>query len=189
MQGKPTLSKSHVVDSDTGKEVPSTVRTSSGTFLVRSQDEVVKRLEDRIAKYTAIPAENGEGLQILRYQDGEKYEPHFDYFHDNLNTANGGQRIATMLMYLSDVEAGGETIFPAAEDGKPAAGQAQFSRSECARDVSLLVHPKKGDAILFYSLRPDGQLDPTSLHGGCPVVAGEKWSATKWMRVGAYNES
>jgi hypothetical protein len=45
-------------------------------------------------------AEHGEGLQVLHYEAGQKYEPHFDYFHDDFNTKNGGQRIATLLMYL-----------------------------------------------------------------------------------------
>lgn len=44
--------------------------------------------------------EHGEGLQILHYEVGQKYEPHFDYFADEFNTKNGGQRIATVLMYL-----------------------------------------------------------------------------------------
>jgi prolyl 4-hydroxylase len=60
-------------------------------------------------------AENGESIQILHYQNGEKYEPHFDYFHDKKNQVLGGHRIATVLMYLSHVEKGGETIFPNAE--------------------------------------------------------------------------
>ena len=59
-----------------------------------------------------IPAQNGEGLQVLHYQVSEKYEPHWDYFHDTENVKNGGQRVATMLMYLTDVEEGGETVFP-----------------------------------------------------------------------------
>jgi hypothetical protein len=54
-------------------------------------------------------------MQILHYENGEKYEPHFDYFHDKVNQVLGGHRIATVLMYLSDVEKGGETIFPDAE--------------------------------------------------------------------------
>lgn len=60
-------------------------------------------------------SENGESIQILHYQNGEKYEPHFDYFHDKNNQALGGHRIATVLMYLSNVGKGGETIFPNAE--------------------------------------------------------------------------
>jgi prolyl 4-hydroxylase len=51
----------------------------------------------------------------LRYKHGEKYEPHYDYFSDNVNTARGGHRYATVLLYLTDVAAGGETVFPLAE--------------------------------------------------------------------------
>lgn len=47
-----------------------------------------------------LNAEQGEGLQVLQYRESEKYEAHYDYFHDAFNTKNGGQRIATVLMYL-----------------------------------------------------------------------------------------
>lgn len=60
-------------------------------------------------------SENGEDMQVLRYENGQKYDPHFDYFTDLVNVARGGHRIATVLMYLSDVEKGGETVFPSAE--------------------------------------------------------------------------
>ena len=64
-----------------------------------------------------IPEENQEGFQILHYIDGQKYEPHHDYFHDKVNQSpsHGGQRVATMLMYLTTVEEGGETVFPQAD--------------------------------------------------------------------------
>lgn len=54
-------------------------------------------------------------MQVLRYEHGQKYEPHYDYFSDKVNIARGGHRIATVLMYLSDVGKGGETVFPVAE--------------------------------------------------------------------------
>ncbi|KAE8667959.1 Prolyl 4-hydroxylase 2 [Hibiscus syriacus] len=59
--------------------------------------------------------ENGEGIQVLRYEHGQKYEPHYDYFVDKVNIARGGHRIATVLMYLTNVTKGGETVFPEAE--------------------------------------------------------------------------
>lgn len=59
--------------------------------------------------------ENGEDIQVLRYEHGQKYDPHYDYFTDKVNIARGGHRIATVLMYLTDVVKGGETVFPAAE--------------------------------------------------------------------------
>ncbi|XP_058090880.1 probable prolyl 4-hydroxylase 3 isoform X2 [Magnolia sinica] len=181
---KPHMAKSTVVDSTTGRSKDSRVRTSSGMFLRRGQDKIIRTIEKRIADFTFIPVEHGEGLQILHYEVGQKYEPHYDYFLDEFNTKNGGQRIATVLMYLSDVEDGGETVFPSAK--------ANFSSvrwwnelSECGKK-GLSVKPRMGDALLFWSMRPDASLDPTSLHGGCPVISGNKWSSTKWMHVGEY---
>ena len=51
-------------------------------------------------------------MQILHYENGQKYEPHFDFFHDQVNQRLGGHRIATVLMYLSNVKKGGENVFP-----------------------------------------------------------------------------
>ncbi|KAL7086058.1 hypothetical protein ACP275_14G315800 [Erythranthe tilingii] len=181
---RPHMVKSTVVDSKTGKSKDSRVRTSSGMFLRRGRDKVIKDIEKRIADYTFIPADHGEGLQVLHYEVGQKYEPHYDYFLDDFNTKNGGQRIATVLMYLSDVEEGGETIFPAAK-GNFSSVPGWNEKSECAKR-GLAVKPKMGDALLFWSMRPDATLDPTSLHGGCPVIVGNKWSSTKWMHVGEY---
>ncbi|XP_047317594.1 probable prolyl 4-hydroxylase 10 [Impatiens glandulifera] len=178
---KPNMEKSSVVDNETGKSKDSRVRTSSGTFLPRGVDKVISKIEKRIADYTFIPAEFGEGLQVLHYEVGQKYEPHFDYFLDEFNTKNGGQRVATLLMYLSDVEEGGETVFPNAK-GNHSAVPWWNELSECGK-TGLSVKPKMGDALFFWSLKPDATLDPSSLHGGCPVIVGNKWSSTKWMRV------
>lgn len=169
---KPHMKKSSVVDSKTGQSKDSRVRTSSGMFLRRGQDKIIRTIEKRIADFTFIPVEHGEGLQILHYEEGQKYEPHFDYFLDEFNTKNGGQRIATVLMYLSDVEEGGETVFPQAK-GNFSSLPGWDERSECAkRGVS--VKPRRGDALLFWSMRPDATLDSSSLHGGCPVIKGNK---------------
>ncbi|KAL6635405.1 hypothetical protein ACP70R_028076 [Stipagrostis hirtigluma subsp. patula] len=178
---KPHMVKSTVVDDTTGKSKDdSRVRTSSGMFLLRGRDKVIRAIEKRIADYTFIPVEHGEGLQVLHYEVGQKYEPHFDYFLDEYNTKDGGQRMATMLMYLSDVEEGGETIFPDANVNSSSLPYNELS--ECARK-GLAIKPKMGDALLFWSMKPDATLDPLSLHGGCPVISGNKWSSTKWMHT------
>ena len=65
--------------------------------------------------YLMLWSENGEAIQILHYEHGQKYEPHFDYFYDKVNRELGGHRVATVLMYLSHVKRGGETVFPDAE--------------------------------------------------------------------------
>ncbi|KAH9783886.1 prolyl 4-hydroxylase 1 [Citrus sinensis] len=152
---RPHLQVSTVVDTKTGKGIKSNVRTSSGMFL--SPEE---------KKYPMI--------QQHRYEKDQYYKPHHDYFSDTFNLKRGGQRIATMLMYLSDNVEGGETYFPMAGSGECSCGGKVVK--------GLSVKPVQGDAVLFWSMGLDGQSDPSSLHGGCEVLSGEKWSATKWMR-------
>ncbi|KAG8384752.1 hypothetical protein BUALT_Bualt04G0151100 [Buddleja alternifolia] len=181
---KDKLEKSMVADNDSGKSIESEVRTSSGMFLAKAQDDVVTGVEAKIAAWTFLPPENGEAMQILHYEHGQKYEPHFDYFHDKANQELGGHRVATVLMYLSNVEKGGETVFPNSEvkDKQPKG----VDWSDCAKE-GYAVRPRKGDALLFFSLHPDATTDSTSLHGSCPVLEGEKWSATKWIHVRSFD--
>jgi prolyl 4-hydroxylase len=179
---KPKLSRSGVVGDEEGHSKISDIRTSNGMFLQRDHDHVVSEIERRIARWTLLPAENGEGLQILRYDPSQKYDGHFDYFFDKAGIQNGGNRYATVLMYLSDVEEGGETVFPniPAPDGD---NGPEFS--DCARH-HLAAKPKKGNAVLFHSIKPSGELERRSLHTACPVIKGQKWSAPKWIHVGKY---
>jgi prolyl 4-hydroxylase len=187
---KPFMRTSQIVDSKTGKLFASQARTSKGFFLKRAQDAVVERVERRIAAWTKLPPENGETLHILEYDKTEQYRPHFDTFTDSVNVKRGGQRVATVLVYLSDVTRGGETIFPDAEPRslEPAAAARLDAMtdagelSKCAADAPLAVKPRKGDALLFYSVTPSGEPDEASLHASCPVEEGTKWSATRWIR-------
>ena len=181
--GAPHMEKSTVVDSSTGKSVATQIRTSSGTFLRRRQDDVVRTIEDKIAAFSMVPVDHGEGLQILHYELGQKYDPHYDYFHDSVNQQNGGQRVATALLYLSDVEQGGETVFP----NTKAPDDREGDYSDCAKQ-GIAHKPQRGDAVLFWSLDTTGEKDPKSLHASCPVLKGQKWTATKWMRVGKRDE-
>ncbi|XP_038904320.1 prolyl 4-hydroxylase 1 isoform X1 [Benincasa hispida] len=172
----PRLEISTVVDTKTGKGVKSDFRTSSGMFLSHQEKNypMVQAIEKRISVYSQIPVENGELIQVLRYEKNQFYKPHHDYFSDTFNLKRGGQRIATMLMYLSENIEGGETYFPKAGSGECSCGGKTVP--------GLSVKPAKGDAVLFWSMGLDGQSDPNSIHGGCEVLSGEKWSATKWMR-------
>ncbi|PKA49364.1 prolyl 4-hydroxylase [Apostasia shenzhenica] len=183
---KDKMEKSMVADNESGKSVMSQVRTSSGMFLDKHQDEVVAQIEQRIAAWTFLPDENGEAIQILHYENGEKYEPHYDYFHDKTNQALGGHRVATVLMYLSNINKGGETIFPNSEEKFTQVKDDTWS--DCAKN-GYAVKPAKGDALLFFSLHPDATTDSSSLHGSCPVVDGEKWSATKWIHVRSFERT
>uniref|UniRef100_A0A7S0RYG0 procollagen-proline 4-dioxygenase n=1 Tax=Chlamydomonas leiostraca TaxID=1034604 RepID=A0A7S0RYG0_9CHLO len=180
-KAKPRMAKSSVVDNNTGKSVDSQIRTSTGTFFARAEDDVITRIEKRVAQVTMIPKDNQEGMQILNYHDGQKYEPHFDFFHDQLNARpeNGGQRVVTVLMYLTTVEEGGETVFK--REGEDFGNRTIADWRSCSDGLGVKVKPKQGDAVLFWSTTPDLELDPHSLHGACPVIKGEKWSAAKWI--------
>jgi len=161
---------STVVDPETGRFVPDPRRSSMGTYFERAANPVVAAVEQRLAVLSGLPEVNGEGLQILFYQVGGEYRPHFDYF-DPANPGyaaqlgHGGQRLLTIILYLNDVEGGGGTIFP---------------------ELGLEFLPAKGAALMFASLDREGALQPKSLHGGNPVTAGQKWIATRWIRLGAY---
>jgi prolyl 4-hydroxylase len=166
---KSTLTKSTVVDDATGNAVNHAHRTSLGMYFSLGQYPLVAKIEARIGEITGTPIVNGEGIQILNYAGGGEYRPHFDYFPDNdggrVHTAGSGQRIITVVMYLNDVTAGGATVFP---------------------DLNLSVYPKKGSALYFSYFNSQGQVDPSTLHGGAPVLEGEKWIATKWIRERVY---
>ncbi|XP_050209386.1 probable prolyl 4-hydroxylase 9 [Mercurialis annua] len=152
-------------------------RTSSGTFISSSEEETgtLAFIEQKISRATMIPASHGEAFNILRYEIGQKYDSHYDSFNPTEYGPQMSQRVASFLLYLSDVEKGGETMFPF-ENG------AQISSFDYRNCVGLKVKPRQGDGILFYSLLPNGTIDQTSLHGSCPVIEGQKWVATKWIR-------
>ena len=161
---KPRLARSLTVATATGGEEVNADRTSHGMFFRRAENELVRRIEARIARLVNWPQENGEGLQILHYRPGAEYKPHYDYFDPaQPGTASvlqrGGQRVATLVIYLGEPEKGGGTVFP---------------------DVHLEMAPKRGNAVFFTYERPHPST--RTLHGGSPVLAGEKWIATKWLR-------
>ncbi|KAK7813077.1 probable prolyl 4-hydroxylase 9 [Quercus suber] len=85
-------------------------------------------------------------------------------------------QVASFLLYLSNVEEGGETMFPFENNSNKGTG---YDYKKC---IGLKVKPRQGDGLLFYSVFPNGTIDGTSLHGSCPVIKGEKWVATKWIR-------
>lgn len=161
---------SRVVDKETGEFVEHSARTSMSTSFIRGENDIVKTIERRIAELLNWSVENGEGLQVLRYQDGGEYKPHFDFFNadetgSKKQMERGGQRVGTFLMYLSEVEAGGATRFPT---------------------MNFEVRPKTGMALYFGDVLLTGQSDPLTLHASVPVTQGVKYIATKWLRQTVY---
>ncbi|TVU44888.1 hypothetical protein EJB05_04351 [Eragrostis curvula] len=154
------------------------IRTSSGTFLSAREDPsgTLAEVENKIARATMVPRSHGEPFNILRYEIGQRYASHYDAFDPAQYGPQKSQRVASFLLYLTDVEEGGETMFPYENGENMDIG---YDYEKC---IGLKVKPRKGDGLLFYSLMINGTIDPTSLHGSCPVIKGEKWVATKWIR-------
>lgn len=104
---------------------------------------------------------------MLRYEKGQEYKPHHDFFHRDLPgverfLSHSEQRTITILTYLDSPKEGGETTFPVINREIPAV---------------------KGTAVLFHSTLPTSEEDFNSLHGGLPVREGTKWCLTKWIRL------
>lgn len=164
---RPHMQRSNTVSGSGGIETLD-VRTSLGTFLPRGVNEVVARVEQRLSRLCHWPASKGERLQVLNYPPGAQYKPHYDYFDPSLPGTHqilqrGGQRVGTVLMYLNNTPRGGGTIFP---------------------DWGLEVAPHKGHAVFF--AYPQAVPESRSLHGGAPVLEGDKWVATQWWRQQDY---
>ncbi|MBB1472421.1 MULTISPECIES: 2OG-Fe(II) oxygenase [unclassified Luteimonas] len=164
--GRERLAPSPVFDPETGADQAHPARTSEGMFFRRGENALCARIEQRLAALVDWPLEHGEGLQLLRYGPGAEYRPHYDYFDPatpgaHVALARGGQRVASIVMYLNTPARGGATTFP---------------------DARFEVAAVKGNAVFFAYDRPHPMTG--TLHGGAPVVEGEKWVATKWLRIG-----
>jgi prolyl 4-hydroxylase len=136
------------------------IRTSSSMFFQENEYDILTKIEKRISTIMNIPVEHGEGIQILKYTPGQEYKAHFDFFTSS-SIAAKNNRISTIILYLNDVEHGGETFFP---------------------KLNFSVSPRKGMAVYFEYFYNDKNLNELTLHGGAPVITGEKWVATQWMR-------
>jgi prolyl 4-hydroxylase len=164
---RPRLRPSTVVDPQTGANTVANYRNSEGMFFRPAETPLIALLDRRVAELMNCPLENGEGLQVLRYGAGGHTAPHFDFLipsnpTNEASLKRSGQRLSTLMIYLSDVTRGGETVFP---------------------KVRLSVTPRKGNAVYFEYANSRQQLDARSLHAGMPVIEGEKWAVTKWMRT------
>jgi len=161
---RPRITPSSVIDMAQGGEQRHEARTSRRAALTRGGTPLIARIEQRIAALLNWPLNHGEALQILRYEAGQEYTPHYDYVDPAQPGAapffaRGGQRVASLVMYLNTPKGGGATNFP---------------------DIGLEVAAVKGNAVFFSYDRPYPATK--TLHGGMPVGAGEKWVATKWLR-------
>eukprot|EP00746_Dinoflagellata_sp_MGD_P123523 gnl/MRDRNA2_/MRDRNA2_58157_c0_seq1.p1 gnl/MRDRNA2_/MRDRNA2_58157_c0~~gnl/MRDRNA2_/MRDRNA2_58157_c0_seq1.p1 ORF type:complete len:165 (+),score=22.30 gnl/MRDRNA2_/MRDRNA2_58157_c0_seq1:96-590(+) len=145
-------------------------------------------------KLARIPLGHAEALQVGRYRSGEFYAPHYDS-----EPATGLFRTATVIVYLTEPVAGGETLFPKSEycSSLDAGDEAEKDFFKCCRSLSsgitgpaaLVLPPRRGQAVLFFTHDLDGRQNPGALHGSCPVGDGEKWITQQWFRSAPFPDS
>jgi prolyl 4-hydroxylase len=163
---RPRLEPSTIVDLQSGQDVVAAYRNSYGMFFRLQETAFIASLDRRIAELMSLPVENGEGLQVLYYPTGAASAPHVDFLQitneaNRSSIARSGQRVSTLVTYLNDVPAGGETSFP---------------------ELGWAITPRLGHAAYFEYCDSRGVVDWRSVHAGNPVLEGEKWVASKWMR-------
>ncbi|XP_025919056.1 prolyl 4-hydroxylase subunit alpha-2 isoform X4 [Apteryx rowi] len=161
---KPRLARATVRDPKTGVLTVASYRVSKSSWLEEDDDPVVAKVNRRMQQITGLTVKTAELLQVANYGMGGQYEPHFDFSRkdepDAFKRLGTGNRVATFLNYMSDVEAGGATVFP---------------------DFGAAIWPKKGTAVFWYNLFRSGEGDYRTRHAACPVLVGCKWVSNKWF--------
>ena len=142
-------------------------RTNEFAWLEHHANESIHEVSKRLSILVQMPIRNAEMFQVVHYERGTEYKPHFDSFDQSTELGKkywepGGQRMITALIYLNDVEDGGATYFP---------------------ELNISINPKKGNVLVFHNtISETTNINPRSLHAGMPVTSGEKWAANLWFR-------
>ena len=139
---------------------------TSETCDLAAKEPAVAALEAKLAQISGIDPAYGEPLQGQRYDVGQEFKPHCDYFNPDGQDwekycSVAGQRSWTFMIYLNDVEAGGATRF---------------------KVINKTFQPEAGKLVCWNNRRPDGRENPNTLHHGMKVRKGLKYVLTKWYR-------
>jgi len=158
----PRLMRATVQNPQTGILETAYYRISKSAWLKDEEDVAVAAVSGKVQKATGLSLETAEELQVVNYGIGGHYEPHFDFARKDEKDFGEwrGNRIATGIYYMSDVYAGGYTVFPV---------------------IGVKLVPEKNSMAFWYNLRASGEGDFNTRHAGCPVLAGSKWVCNKWI--------
>jgi prolyl 4-hydroxylase len=161
-RAEPLLRPSYVDDGRSGIGRPDPIRTSHGAaFVPHEEDLVIQSINRRIAAATGTAVRNAEALYVMRYEPGQQYRPHLDALPGLTN-----QREWTAIAYLNDAFEGGATVFP---------------------ELGLSIRGGAGDVLVYRNSNAGGEPDLRMLHAGEPVTSGDKWIATRWIRLGPHD--
>lgn len=166
-RARPLLRPAEVYDPDNGRMIVDPNRNNrAALFPLVLSDLLLLLIRERISRVIGLPAAFMEHSAVLHYAPGEEYRPHWDYCDLTLpgpakDAADNGQRVLTFVVYLNDDYEGGETGFPR---------------------ISRRFRGRKGDALFWWNVDPQGAPDAGTLHAGLTPRAGEKWLFSQWTR-------
>ncbi|HUO90351.1 MAG TPA: 2OG-Fe(II) oxygenase [Rhizomicrobium sp.] len=163
-RARPRLAAAEIYDpSGAGLRAEEIRSNTAASFDIVNLDLVMVLMRARIGRMASLSTDHMEPLSVLHYDIGEQFGEHFDFVPEALaaDIARNGQRHATFLVYLNDNYEGGETDFPA---------------------LGWRYKGRKGDALLFWNVLPDGTPDRRTLHAGLAPTRGEKWLLSQWLR-------
>ncbi|XP_041983786.1 prolyl 4-hydroxylase subunit alpha-1-like [Aricia agestis] len=161
---QPIFQRAMVRDAVSGNSLPVDYRISKSAFLTDEKSPVVERVSRRVADFTGLDMDTAEDLQVVNYGIGGHYLPHYDCTtSEDIQFENEiGNRIATVIFYMSDVAQGGATVFP---------------------ELGLSLFPVRGAAAVWLNLHASGEADLATHHAACPVLRGSKWVSIKWIHL------
>ena len=161
---QPRLKRATVQNYKTGELEVASYRISKSAWLREEEHPHIATVVKRVEDMTGLTCDTAEELQVVNYGIGGHYEPHFDFARRGERNAfkslGTGNRIATVLFYMSDVPQGGATVFP---------------------HLRVALHPRKGSAAFWFNLHRNGEGDYRTRHAACPVLTGSKWVSNKWL--------
>jgi prolyl 4-hydroxylase len=158
MLAKPWLEPARIYSDLGGSQLDPMRDALNMAFSPMAEDLVIQTINQCIADAANIPVTWGEPLHVMHYRPGQQFRPH----HDAHGPGRGKRiRIATALLYLNGDYEGGETHFP---------------------NLGFRVRGGIGDLLIFHNVTADNKPDPRVVHAGLPIISGEKWLATRWIR-------
>jgi len=158
---------SSTVYSTNSGTVDVTARSSSCSYFKRGENDLIKSIESKVGQMFSIDSTQIEPLQIVKYEKGQQYKYHYDYFANNTDQINN-QRVYSILVYLNDLDEldGGSTHFPL---------------------YKIRTYPYKSRAVCWNNLNPDGTENSLTLHAGEPILTDKtKYVLTIWTRTKPY---
>ena len=159
--------RSSTIANDKDEQITSNYRTSQTADLEFFPAELILDVNEKLENLMELDMFLGEALQAQKYNPGQYYKKHWDFFPPEDNKQHKvycewmGQRTWTTMIYLNDVQNGGETYF---------------------KSLDLKIKPKRGLLLAWNNLYRNGDPNYKTKHEALPPKNEDKYVITKWWR-------